>query len=194
MTKKLNVLVACEYSGRVRDAFIANGHNAISVDLLETENPGPHFQGDIFEFISQFPPNHFDLLIAHPPCTYLAVSGARHLHTEEGRWEKMFDALEFVKKLLALPVNKIALENPVSLISTWVRKADQTIQPWQHGTGETKATCLWLENLPKLVPSNIVEGREPKVWREPPGPNRSRTYLGVAKAMADQWGGGDCRS
>lgn len=193
MTKKLNVLIACEYSGRVRDAFIALGHDAISVDLLPTESPGPHFQGDIFEFLTQFPPDHFDLLIAHPPCTYLAVSGARHLHTEEGRWQKMFDALAFVEKLLKLPIPKIVLENPVSLISTYVRKPDQIIQPWQFGHGETKATCLWLKNLAPLKPTNIVSGREAKVHNMSPGPdrwkNRSRTYLGIAAAMADQWGG-----
>lgn len=177
--------MACEYSGRVRDAFIANGHEAVSCDLLETETPGPHYQGDVRDILY----DDWDLLIAHPPCTHLAVSGARWFKDKKVEQE---ESLDFVRELLDAPIPKIALENPVSIISSRIRKPTQSIQPWQFGHGETKKTCLWLKNLPPLRPTNIVEGRENKVHFMPPGPdrwkNRSRTYEGVAKAMAGQWG------
>jgi len=183
----MRVLVACEYSGRVRDAFIARGHDAISCDLLPTESPGPHYQGDVMDIIGDW----FDLMIAHPPCTHLAVSGARHF-AEKRKTGVQQSALEFVRALLSVPIERIALENPVSIISTAIRKPDQVIQPWQFGHGETKATCLWLKGLCQLVPTNIVSGREARVHRMPPSPDRwkerSRTYLGIADAMAAQWG------
>ncbi len=183
----MKVLVACEYSGRVRDAFLARGHDALSCDLLPTDVPGPHHQGDVFDIIG----DGWDLMIAHPPCTDLAVSGARHFAAKiaDGRQGR---ALEFVRRLLDAPIERIALENPISVISSKIRKPDQIIQPWQFGHGETKATCLWLKNLPELKPTNIVEGREPRVHRMPPSADRwkkrSETYLGIAKAMAEQWG------
>ena len=181
----MRVLIACEFSGIVRDAFIARGHDATSCDLLPTEKPGPHYQGDVMDIIYN---GHWDLMIAHPPCTYLASSGARWF---KGRWYEQEEALEFVRYLLNAPINKIALENPIGVISTQIRKPDQIIQPWQFGHGETKATCLWLKNLPLLKPTNIVDGREARVHREPPSKdrwkNRSRTYQGIANAMASQW-------
>jgi hypothetical protein len=181
----MRVLIACEYSGVVRDAFLKRGHDAMSCDLLPTDAPGPHYQGDVFDIIN----DGWDLMIAHPPCTHLAVSGARWFKDKR---QEQADALAFVRRLLDAPVQRIALENPVSIISSRVRKPDQVIQPWQYGHGETKATCLWLKNLPKLQPTNIVEGREAKVHRMSPGPNRwkerSRTYQGIADAMAAQWG------
>jgi len=181
----MKVLVACEYSGVVRDAFIEQGHNAISCDLLPSERPGPHYEGDVCDIIN----NGFDLMIAHPPCTHLAVSGARWFKDKQA---EQIEALDFVRLLLNAPIDRIALENPVSIISSRIRKPGQIIQPWQFGHGETKATCLWLKNLPKLVPTNIVEGREAKVHRMTPSPNRwkerSRTYQGIADAMAIQWG------
>jgi hypothetical protein len=180
----VRVLVACEYSGRVRDAFLARGHDALSCDLLPTEVAGPHYQGDVMDIIG----DGWDLLVSHPPCTHLAVSGARWFKDKLAEQE---EALEFVRRLLNAPIPRIALENPVSIISTRIRKPDQTIQPWQFGHGETKATCLWLKNLPPLVPTNIVEGREARVHRMPPGPDRwkerSRTFEGIARAMAAQW-------
>lgn len=184
----MKVLVACEYSGRVRDAFLARGHDAMSCDLLPTDVPGPHYQGDVFDIIG----DGWDLMIAHPPCTDLAVSGARHFAAKiaDGRQQR---ALDFVRALLEAPIERIALENPISVISSKIRKPDQIIQPWQFGHGETKATCLWLKNLAPLVPTDIVEGREARVHRMPPSADRwkkrSETYLGIAKAMADQWGG-----
>lgn len=183
----MRVLVACEYSGRVRDAFLARGHDAMSCDLLSTDVPGPHYQGDVFDIIG----NGWDLMISHPPCTDLAVSGARHFAAKiaDGRQQR---ALDFVRALLDAPIDKIALENPISIISSKIRKPDQIIQPWQFGHGETKATCLWLKNLPPLVPTDIVDGREARVHRMPPSADRwkkrSETYLGIAKAMAEQWG------
>lgn len=184
----MRVIVACEFSGTVRDAFAALGHDAWSCDLLPTERPGKHYTGDIFSFLDKYPP--FDLMIAHPPCTHLAVSGARWFKEKQA---EQAEALEFVCRLLALPIPKIALENPISIISSRIRKPDQIIQPWQFGHGETKATCLWLKNLPLLTPTAIVEGREAKVHRMSPGPDRwrerSRTYKGIAVAMAEQWGG-----
>jgi len=182
----VRVLVACEYSGRVRDAFIAKGHDAMSCDLLPTDVPGPHYQGSVMDIIG----DGWDMMIAHPPCTHLAVSGARWFKDKQA---EQLEALEFVKVLLGADIPCIALENPVSIISSRIRKPDQVIQPWQFGHGETKATCLWLKGLPKLKPTNIVEGREQRVHKMPPGPNRwkerSRTFEGIAAAMADQWGG-----
>lgn len=180
------VLVACEFSGVVRDAFARRGWDAWSCDLLPSEAGGKHFQGDVLLHLAA---GWWDLLIAHPPCTYLAVSGARWW---KGREYEQAEALDFVSLLLGAPVRRIALENPIGRISTAIRKPDQIIQPWQYGHGEVKATCLWLKNLPKLQPTNVVEGRHARVHREPPGAdrwkNRSRTLLGIAEAMAEQWG------
>lgn len=185
----MRVLVACEFSGTVRDAFIARGHEAMSCDLLPTERPGPHYQGDLFDVID-YP---WDLAIFHPECTHLAVSGARHFEAKrlDGRQQA---AVAFVRQIerRSEHIPRTAIENPVSVLSTLWRKPDQTIQPWEHGHGETKATCLWLKGLPLIVPTNIVEGRENRIYRMPPSEdrwkNRSRTYPGVADAMADQWG------
>lgn len=159
----------------------------MSCDLLPTDSPGPHYQGDVRDVLDA----GWDLMICHPPCTDLAVSGARHFPAKiaDGRQGR---ALDFVRLLLAAPVERIALENPVSVISTQIRKPDQVIQPWHHGHGETKATCLWLKNLPKLKPTNIVDGRSDRIHKMPPSPDRwklrSTTYQGIAEAMADQWG------
>jgi len=181
----VRVLVACEYSGAVRDAFIRAGHEAMSCDLLPTDVAGPHYQGDVRDVLG----DGWDLMIAHPPCTHLAVSGARWFHLKQ---REQIEALDFVRVLLDAPVERIALENPVSIISSKIRKPDQIIQPWMFGHGETKATCLWLKNLPVLQPSNIVDGRESRIHRMPPSPTRwkerSKTYQGIADAMADQWG------
>jgi site-specific DNA-cytosine methylase len=181
----MKVLVACEYSGTVRDAFKAKGHDAWSCDLLPTDTPGNHIQGDVLEVIGQ----GWDLMVAHPPCTHLAVSGARWFKLKQ---KEQAEALDFVRALLNSPVEKICLENPVSIISSRIRKPSQVIQPWQFGHGETKATCLWLKGLPLLQPSQIVEGREARIHNLPPSPDRwkirSKTYEGIAKAMADQWG------
>lgn len=184
----MRVLVACEYSGAVRDAFRAKGHDAVSCDLLPTDVPGPHIEGDVRGVIEETA-GAWDLLIAFPPCTHLAVSGARWF---KDKVEEQKEALDFVRYLMNAPIPRIAIENPVSVISTKIRKPDQIIQPWQFGHGETKRTCLWLTNLPKLVPTNIVEGREQRVWKLPPSEDRwklrSQTYKGIAEAMADQWG------
>ena len=181
----MRVLIACEFSGIVRQAFRANGHDAWSCDLLPTDSAGAHIQANVLTVLDQ----GWDLMISHPPCTHLAVSGARWFK------EKAHDqllALEFVQRLLDAPIRHIALENPVSIISSRIRKPDQIIQPWQFGHGETKATCLWLKNLPKLVPTKVVDGREGRVWKMAPSPDRwkerSRTYPGIAQAMAEQWG------
>lgn len=193
----MKVLVACEYSGVVRDAFRARGHDAWSCDILPTERPGPHLQCDVLSVLG----NYWDLMIAHPPCTHLAVSGARWFHEKREQQEA---ALEFVRTLLAAPIPRIALENPVSIISSRVRKPDQVIQPWQHGHEATKTTCLWLKGLPALAPTNVVgkgerhvtkSGRSlPKWYNLPPSPDRwrerSRTFPGIAEAMAEQWGAG----
>lgn len=181
----MKVLVACEFSGIVRDAFIAKGHDAISCDFLITEKEGPHYCGDVKDIINE----GFDLMVCHPPCTHLAVSGARWFKEKQHQQK---EALEFVQFLLDSSIPKIALENPISIISSKIRKPDQIIQPWQFGHGETKATCLWLKNLPNLIPTNIVRERESRIHKMAPGPerwkNRSRTYQGIADAMADQWG------
>ena len=181
----MRVLVACEFSGIVRDAFITQGHVAISCDLLPSETNGPHYIGDVLGVLN----DDWDLMIAHPPCTYLAVSGARWFKYRKYEQEL---ALCFVKALMDAPIERIAIENPISVISSRIRKPDQIIQPWQFGHGETKSTCLWLKNLPLLQPTNIVDGRVPKVHYASPSPTRwkerSRTYVGIANAMAQQWG------
>jgi hypothetical protein len=181
----VRVLVACEFSGIVRDAFRARGHDAWSCDLLPTERPGPHIQGDVLPHLG----DGFDLMIAHPPCTHLAVSGARWFKDKRQEQE---DALAFVLRLMRAPIPRICVENPVSVISSRIRRPEQIIQPWQFGIGEVKATCLWLKGLPLLTPTDVVAGRVARVHREPPGPdrwkNRSRTIPGLAAAMAEQWG------
>jgi hypothetical protein len=182
----LRVLIACEYSARVRDAFRRCGHFAFSCDLLPCEGDSQwHLQQPVEEVLG----NGWDLMIAHPPCTHLAVSGSRHFHRKQ---REQAEALDFVRLLMAAPIDRWCIENPVSIISSAITPPHQIIQPWQFGHGETKATCLWLKNLPRLKPSNVVSGREAKVHRMPPGPDRwkerSRTYQGVAGAMAQQWG------
>ena len=190
----MKVLIACEYSGAVRDAFIAQGHDAISCDILPTDAPGPHYQGDVRDILE----DGFDLMVAHPPCTHLAVSGARWFKDKQ---IEQAEALDFVRLLLAAPIDKIALENPISIISSRIRKPDQIIQPWQFGSPESKSTCLWLKNLPNLIPTDILPlpasgrwnnqtpsgqnklGPSPDRWKE-----RSKTYQGIAEAMAQQWG------
>lgn len=186
----MRVLVACEFSGIVRDAFITAGHDAVSCDLLPTESDGPHIQGDVLDVLDK----GWDLMIAHPPCTYLANSGVRWLHEQEGRWQDMIDGAVFFRQLLNAPIPRVAIENPIihkyaaKIIG---RRQDQCVQPWQFGHGETKAVCLWLRNLPAIEPTEIVDGREARVHHEPPSEerwkNRSRFYYGIAKAMAEQW-------
>lgn len=189
--KPLRVLIACEFSGTVRRAFRALGHDAWSCDLLPAEDGdhAHHFHADVRDVLDR----DWDLMIAHPPCTHLAVSGARWFAAKE---KEQAEALDFVRLLLAAPVPRIAVENPVSVISSEIRRPSQVIQPWMFGHGETKATCLWLKGLMPLWPTSIVEGREGRVYRMPPSPDRwkerSRTYPGIAAAMAAQWGG-DCR-
>jgi len=185
----MRVLVACEFSGVVREAFRRWGHDAWSCDLLPAEDGSEfHIQQDVLRVLR----HNWDLMICHPPCTHLAVSGARWF--KEKRPEQLA-ALGFVECLLAAPIPRIALENPISIISSRIRKPDQIIQPWQFGHGEVKATCLWLKGLPKLDPTNIVEGRVPRVHYASPGPDRwkerSRTLTGIADAMAAQWGSVD---
>ncbi|MDE2099496.1 MAG: DNA cytosine methyltransferase [Patescibacteria group bacterium] len=181
----MNVLVACEYSGIVRDAFKAKGHNAWSCDLLPTERPGNHIQDDVLKHLHE----DWDLMIAHPPCTHLASSGARWWGSKV---QEQKEGVRFFMALVMAPIKKIALENPVGHLSTVFRKPDQIIQPWQFGHGETKATCLWLYYLPKLKPTKVVDGREARIHKMPPSKDRwkerSRTYTGIAEAMADQWG------
>jgi site-specific DNA-cytosine methylase len=187
----MRVLVACEFSGVVREAFRARGHDAWSCDLLPAEDGSQfHLQGDALYYARKIMEGRlWDLMIAHPPCTHLAVSGSRWF---KDKVEEQSAALEFVRLLMDAPIERICVENPISVISTKIRKPDQIIQPWMFGHGETKATCLWLKNLPKLVPTNIVEGREARVHKMPPGPDRwkerSRTLPGIAAAMAEQWG------
>jgi hypothetical protein len=182
----MKVLVACEYSGVVRDAFLRAGHYALSCDLLSCESTasGDHYQGDVRDVLD----HGWDLMIAHPPCTHLAVSGARWFKDKQ---VEQAEALDFVRLLLDAPIKRIALENPISIISSRIRKPDQIIQPWMFGHGETKATCLWLKNLPLLQPTNIVSGREQRIHKMPPSPDRwkirSATYQGIADAMAAQW-------
>jgi hypothetical protein len=191
----VRVLVACEYSGTVRDAFAAAGHDALSCELLPTDAPGPHWQGDVREVLGM----GWDLMIAHPPCTHLAVSGAKWFHRKQA---EQAEALDFVRLLLDAPIPRIALENPVSIISTRIRKPDQIIQPYEHGHEATKTTCLWLKGLPHLTPTNIVSkgarhvtksGKSlPEWYNLPPSADRwklrSATFPGIAAAMAAQWG------
>lgn len=185
----MRVLIACEFSGIVRRAFRARGHDAYSCDFLPAGDGSPfHLRQDVMEALGE----GWDLLVAHPPCTHLAVSGARWFASKRPEQEA---ALDFVRALMAAPVPRIAIENPVSVISSRIRKPDQVIQPWMFGHGETKATCLWLKGLPKLRATNVVEGREQRIWKMPPSEtrsrDRSRTYPGIAEAMAEQWGGLD---
>lgn len=179
------VLVACEFSGVVRDAFRVAGFDAWSCDLLPTERPGPHHHGDVRDILD----DGWDLMVAHPPCTYLARSGARWW---PDRQAEQAEAIAFVRLLLDAPIPRIAVENPIGALTTAVGEPQQIIQPWQFGHGETKATCLWLRGLPPLTPTHVVAGREPRVHRMSPGPTRwaerSRTLVGIAAAMADQWG------
>lgn len=191
----MRVLIACEYSGTVRDAFIAAGHDATSCDLLETESPGPHYQGDVRDIMY----DAWDMMIAHPPCMHLAVSGARWF--DEKRHEQE-ESIEFVRLLMNAPMPMIAIENPVSIISSRIRKPSQIIQPWQFGHEATKTTCLWLKGLPRLRPTRIVGRGErhitksgkslPKWYNIPPSEDRwkirSATFPGIAAAMAEQWG------
>jgi len=187
----MNILIACEYSGIVRDAFIAKGHKAISCDYLPSERPGPHIQGDVYEVLG----HGWDMMIGFPPCTHLSVSGARWF---KNKVEEQKEALSFVEGLMTCPdIPRICLENPVGIISTRIRKPDQIIQPWMFGEDASKKTCLWLKGLPKLTPTNIITkdrysnqtpsgqnklGPSPTRWKE-----RSRTYQGIANAMAEQW-------
>lgn len=181
----MKVLIGCEFSGIVRDAFIFKGHDAWSCDFLDSEFSGPHLKCDVLDILE----NGWDLAIFHPPCTHLAVSGARWFKYKK---RQQCEALEFVRKLMSAPIEKICVENPISIISSKIRKPDQIIQPWQFGHGETKAICLWLKNIKPLISTDIVEGRQNRVHKEPTGrdrwKNRSRTYEGIAKAMAEQWG------
>lgn len=196
----MRVLVACEYSGAVREAFAARGHTAMSCDLLPTDRPGAHYQGDVFDIIG----DGWDLMIAHPPCTYLCSSGL-HWNTKRPERAQMTEgALTFVQRLLDAPIKHIALENPIGCISSRIRKPDQTIQPWQFGHDASKATCLWLKNLPLLTPTELiaprmVDGRKRWANQTDSGQNnlppsvdrwkiRSETYAGIAAAMAAQWG------
>ena len=195
----MRILIACEYSGTVRDAFTAEGHYAVSCDLLPTDAPGQHYEGDVFDIIN----DGWDMMIAHPPCTYLSVSGMHW--TARGLRDPQLteDALDFVTRLMAAPIPRIAVENPISVISSRIRKPDQIINPWQFGHDASKRTCLWLKNLPLLTPTDIVEPRiviGKKRWanqtdsgqnRLPPSEDRwkirSETYTGIAQAMANQW-------
>jgi hypothetical protein len=194
----VRVLIACESSGTVRDAFIAHGHAAMSCDLLDTERPGPHYRGDVRDVLE---PGRWDLMIAHPPCTHLAVSGARYFAAKRADGRQAA-ALDFVRLLMAAPVPLWAIENPVSIISTAIRRPDQIIQPWQFGHPESKTTCLWLHGLPALRPTDVLPLPASGRWanQTPSGQNRlgpspdrwrirSATYQGIAEAMAAQWGG-----
>ena len=195
----MKILIACEFSGIVRDAFARRGHDAWSCDLLDTENPkGNHIKGDVLDILD----NGWDMMIAHPPCTHLAVSGAVWFKYKE---QEQIEALEFVRLLLNASIPKIALENPVGVISTKIRKPDQIIQPYMFGDEAQRATCLWLKNLPPLFPTKIVDKGEIYITKNgkkrggawtmklPPSPDRwkirSRTFRGIADAMAKQWGG-----
>ncbi len=182
----MKVLVACEFSGVVRDAFKARGHDAWSCDILPTEQPGQHIMDDVRNVLDF----GWDLMIAHPPCTHLAASGARWFPEKQNEQRL---ALLFVRHLMNAPIDHICIENPVSIISSVIRKADQVIQPFEYGHDEMKTTCLWLKNLPYLVPTRITDGRVQRVWKLSPSATRwaerSRTFIGIAAAMADQWGG-----
>jgi site-specific DNA-cytosine methylase len=190
----MKVLIACEYSGAVRDAFVKNGHDAMSCDLLPTDVPGNHHHGDVFDVIN----DGWDLMIAHPPCTHLAVSGARWF---KDKVKEQAESLEFVRRLMDAPIDKMAIENPISIISSRIRKPEQIIQPWMFGHPEAKATCLWLKGLPTLSATDVLTKPECGYWsnQTPSGQNklgpskdrwkeRSKTYQGIATAMANQWG------
>ena len=181
----VRVLVACEFSGTVRDAFIKRGHYAVSCDLLPSDNGGPHFQGDVRDILGW----GWGLMVAHPPCAHLAVSGAAHFHRKV---REQAEALDFVRALMAAPIPRWCIENPVSVISTKIRKPTQVVHPWQFGHSEMKTTCLWLHNLKSLVPTSVVDKGINKLHRLPPTPDRwklrSKTFQGIADAMADQWG------
>jgi hypothetical protein len=187
----MRVLVACEESGTVRDAFRKKGHEAYSCDLLPSEIPSPyHIQDDVLKHLDE----NWDMMIAHPPCTFLCNSGVSWLHRDDSRWDKLKDGWQFFLNLLNAPVPRICVENPIphKYAREHIGKYTQIIQPWQFGHGETKATCLWLKNLPKLEPTNIVGGREQRLHRLPPSKDRSRlrskTFQGIADAMSKQWG------
>lgn len=192
----MRVLIACEHTGAVRDAFIRAGHDAMSCDLLDTETPGPHYMGDVRDVLG----SGWDLMVAHPPCTYLSVSGLHWNNRVPGRKQKTEEGLDFVRLLMFCDIPRIAIENPVSCISTRIRKPDQVIQPWQFGHPESKATCLWLKALPRLVPTKDVYQHmmtlplkeRARCHYTSPGPDRwklrSATYAGIAEAMAHQWG------
>ena len=191
----MKILIACEFSGVVREAFRKKGHDAWSCDLLPSDIASPyHIQDDVLKHLNE----GWDMMIAHPPCTYLSNSGVRWLYNSdktknEERWENMRTGREFFLKLLNADIPRVAVENPIQhkYAREKIRKPDQIIQPWQFGHGETKATCLWLKNLPKLIPTNMVSGRENRIHRMPPSSSRgylrSVTYQGIADAMADQW-------
>jgi len=193
----MKILVACEYSGAVRDALRARGHFAVSCDIIASEKPGPHIQADVLTVLDW----GWDAMIAFPPCTYLANSGVRWLYEREGRLQQMAEGARFWRAVWDAPIPLVAIENPImhkhakNVIGIGLDVPDyaQIIQPWQFGHGETKATCLWLRGLPKLQPTHIVAGREARVHRMSPGANRgherARTYPGVAEAMAEQWFG-----
>ena len=222
--RTMKVLVACEFSDVVRNAFTKKGHLAMSCDFLKSDTIGLHYQQHVSNILDGWIPArffpalenlpdfdtpskleyrktvgdlmvrslvapHWDLMVAHPPCTHLAVSGARWF---KGKEKEQNRAIDFFIELTEAPINKIAVENPISIMSTRYRKPTQIIQPWMFGHGETKATCLWLKNLPALIPTNIVEGREARIHKLPPSKDRwklrSITYQGIADAMADQWG------
>ncbi len=195
----MKVLIACEFSGVVRDAFLTRGHDAISCDLLPTESPGPHYQGDIFDIIG----DNFDLMIAHPPCTYLSNSGVSHLYKDSRRWKDLISGAVFFRKLLSADIPKIAIENPI--MHKYAKEIigdtqTQIVQPWMFGHPESKATCLWLKGLPKLAETNNVkvemmqlpDNQRQRLHYLPPGPDRwkerSMTFQGIAEAMAAQWG------
>lgn len=185
----MRVLIACEYSGTVRDAFIRGGHDAMSCDLLPTESPGPHYCGDLFDVID-YP---WDLAIFHPPCTHLSSSGAAWFAEKimDGRQQAGVSFfMRIVRQSSHIP--KTVIENPIGVMSKLYRNPDCIVQPWQFGHGETKATCLWLKGLLPLIPTNIVDGREQRLHNLPPSPDRwkerSKTFEGIAEAMAAQWG------
>lgn len=208
----MRVLVACEYSGAVRDAFLALGHDAMSCDLLPTDSLGPHHEGDVFDIID----DGWDLMVAHPPCTFLCSASAKHLYMldergvgtlrdEHGeripnpaRIKARDESVEFVRALMDAPIDRVAVENPQGMLSSLYRKPDQYIEPWQHGHGETKKTGLWLKNLPKLEPTDVVAGRADRIHKMPPSADRwklrSATYPGIARAMAAQWGSLEARA
>lgn len=194
----MRVMIACEFSGVVREAFRAKGHDAYSIDLLpSSDGSDRHVIGSVEPWaamVSELSDHGWDLLIGHPPCTFMSNSGVRWLHTEEGRWDKLKEACEFFNMLKDLPIERICLENPIphKYAREHIGKYTQIVHPWQHGHGESKATCLWLKGLPELQPTNIVEGREQRIWKLSPSPDRwklrAQTYQGIADAMANQWG------